>query len=123
MRKTISKALRQQVFDKYAGHCAYCGTELSLCDMQVDHANSVSRAEYKGEEADNSLSNLMPACRACNFYKSVYTVEQFRNRIKEELAHTCIRTFQTRLAMQYGIISYHKWDGRFYFENLKNNEI
>lgn len=28
-RKAISKKIRQQVYDKYSGHCAYCGKELN----------------------------------------------------------------------------------------------
>lgn len=29
-RKSISKATRQKVLDKYGGHCAYCGKVLDL---------------------------------------------------------------------------------------------
>ncbi len=28
---------RQQVYDKCDGHCAYCGVEITLKQMQVDH--------------------------------------------------------------------------------------
>lgn len=118
MRKAINKALRQRVYNKCGGHCAYCGKEIALSDMQVDHVNSVAMADYKGEETDNSFGNLMPSCRACNFYKGVSDLEHFRKHIKEILSQTCIKTFQTRLAMQYGIISFHEWDGKFYFEKM-----
>ena len=33
----ISKKLREQVYQKYNGRCAYCGCELAIKDMQVDH--------------------------------------------------------------------------------------
>ena len=36
-RKTIPKKIRQIVYDKYNGHCAYCGCELEYKDMQIDH--------------------------------------------------------------------------------------
>ena len=68
MRKAISKKVREQVFKKYNGHCAYCGCELKYEDMQVDHINSVYRAEIHGNKVDDSLDNYMPACRSCNFY-------------------------------------------------------
>ena len=36
-RKSISKTTRQKVLDKYGGHCAYCGKELDLKTLRVDH--------------------------------------------------------------------------------------
>ena len=36
-RKSISKATRQKVLDKYEGHCAYCGKVLDLKTLRVDH--------------------------------------------------------------------------------------
>ena len=53
-RKPIPKEVRQQVYDKYNGHCAYCGCELGIKDMQVDHLHSVYRAEVEGKEENNS---------------------------------------------------------------------
>ena len=127
-RKSIPKAMRQQVYDKYRGHCAYCGREITMKEMQVDHIISIAKGIYgRKDEADkvrkmfedgsiNGIDNLMPACRSCNFYKSTLNIEQFRNRITEELDHTCRQSFQTRLAMQYGMITYKPWDRVFYFE-------
>lgn len=114
------------VYDKYNGHCAYCGKKLNIGEMQVDHAIPLAGVWYgkdRKKVADmieddsiNSIENLMPACRACNYYKGVGDIEQFRSRIKTQLSHSCIDTFQARLAMQFGMIEYHKWDGKFYFE-------
>lgn len=131
-RKRIPKDMRQKVYDKYDGHCAYCGRKIEMRDMQVDHlvpvaygrqpprdkAESIRKMFEDG--SINRIDNLMPACRACNFYKDTYSVEGFRDRIKTELDHTCRQTFQTRLAMQYGIIKYEPWDGTFYYE--RNND-
>lgn len=33
----ISKKTRLAVYEKYDGHCAYCGREIRYEDMQVDH--------------------------------------------------------------------------------------
>lgn len=33
----ISKKKRMIVYEKYDGHCAYCGGEIAYKDMQVDH--------------------------------------------------------------------------------------
>lgn len=129
-RKPIPKAMRLKVYEKYNGHCAYCGKEISVKDMQVDHIIPIAKSIY-GPRAQaekvrqmfddgsiNGIDNLMPACRACNFYKSWNDIEQFRQRIKRDLDHTCRSTFQTRLAMQYGMIKYVPWNGKFYFEQI-----
>ena len=33
----MTKDKRITVYDKYDGHCAYCGREIGLQDMQIDH--------------------------------------------------------------------------------------
>lgn len=131
-RKPIPKEMRQSVYEKYQGHCAYCGKKLNIGEMQVDHAIPLAGVWYgkdRKKVADmiedgsiNNIENLMPACRACNYYKGVGDIERFRDRIKNELDHTCRGTFQARLAIQFGIIEYHQWDGKFYFEKMNQNE-
>ena len=114
-RKPIPQEVRRQVHDKYKGHCAYCGCELEYEDMQVDHIESVYLAEYGGKEADNSIGNLMPACRQCNFYKQTLSIEGLRRKLtnfQERLS----KEFAIRLGKRYGMISTHSWDGKFYFE-------
>ena len=135
-RKPIPKKIRQLVHQKYDGHCAYCGKKIAYKDMQVDHVIAYAESIYSGTPEDrariqrmiedgsiNSMENLMPACRKCNFYKSSLTIEEFRTAILQELSKSCIKSFQTQLAMQYGILTYHLWDGQFYFEKTnKQNE-
>ena len=130
-RKPISKATRLLVYKKYNGHCAYCGKEIGIKDMQVDHIIPVMKSYYGIKEealkvrqmvedgSFNEIGNLMPACRACNYYKSMSDIEGLRQRILTELEHTCRSTFQTKLAMQYGMVEYKPWDGKFYFEKSK----
>ena len=114
-RKPIPQKIRQQVYEKYNGHCAYCGCELDIKDMQVDHIDAVYRAEYEGREADNTIGNYMPSCRQCNFYKGTSTIEEFRKKIPN-LKRTALIAFPVRLAQKYGIIQVNEWDGKFYFE-------
>lgn len=52
-RKPIPKKIREQVYKKYNGHCAYCGCKLEYKDMQVDHVISVY-----GKDGSNDLDNL-----------------------------------------------------------------
>ena len=127
-RKPISKDMRKKVYEKYNGHCAYCGKEIKPEEMQVDHIIPLAHSIYGPRDnaekvrkmfddgSINEIDNLMPACRACNFYKGINNIEGLRRRIRGELEHTCRSSFQTRLAMQYGMITYKEWDGKFYFE-------
>jgi predicted RNA-binding Zn-ribbon protein involved in translation (DUF1610 family) len=125
-RKPIPKETRQKVWEKYQGRCAYCGKEIKYEEMQVDHAipfagewygrNTEKVRQMIDDNSINDFSNLMPACRACNFYKGGGDIESLRYSVLNQLSVSCRSTFQTRLAIQYGMIEYHPWDGKFYFE-------
>lgn len=115
-RKPISKKVRLQVYEKYKGHCAYCGCELELRDMQVDHIESVYRAEFLNKEVDDSIENYMPSCRMCNYYKGTSTVEQFRNNLSDMLMRNVRRTFDYRLALKYELVKEDIKPVVFYYE-------
>lgn len=115
-RKQIAQKIRKQVYQKYNGHCAYCGCKLEYKDMQVDHVISVY-----GKDGSNDLDNLMPTCRMCNFYKSTFSLEEFRKQL--ETMHERLRKpFIYRLALKYGLIEEHKKKIEFFFEREKENE-
>lgn len=122
-RKRISPRVRRMVYEKYGGHCAYCGCELTMHDMQVDHLKSVYESQdwawghdAMSTEELNSIDNLMPACRACNFYKGTMTLENFRETLVGTLLPNIRKTFQFRLAEKYGMVSAHEKPVEFYFE-------
>lgn len=71
------------------------------------------------DEEINSINNLMPACRQCNFYKGTMDIESFRNQLETTLFHNTIDTFQFRLAERYGLVKATPHHTRFYFENRK----
>ena len=115
-RQSIPKKIREQVYQKYNGHCAYCGCELEYKDMQVDHVKSVFY--YNGT---NDIDNLLPSCRMCNFYKSTFTLDEFRKNL-ETLHERLQKLFIYRLALKYGLITEHKDKVMFYFEKEQNND-
>ncbi len=115
-RKPIPKKIREQVYKKYNGYCAYCGCKLEYKDMQVDHVISVY-----GNDGGNDKDNLLPSCRMCNFYKSTFPLEDFRKNL-ETLHERLQKTFIYRLALKYGLIEEHKKDVVFYFEKEQNND-
>ena len=49
MAKTISKKVRLAVYDKYSGHCAYCGKKIDYKDMQLDHMIPRQRERFMTE--------------------------------------------------------------------------
>ena len=78
-RKRISPKDRQVIYSKYDSHCAYCGKELTIEEMQVDHLKPL---RLGGED---EMSNYMPTCRMCNHYKRGNTLEGFRKAIERKL--------------------------------------
>lgn len=104
------------------GFTHYCGCEIDYKDMQVDHIkpkcrNNETMAEKRlGGVGEDSIENFNPSCRMCNFYKGMSTIEQFRKRLAKDLDYK--RTFATRLALKFGILTEKGWDGKFYFERL-----
>lgn len=122
IRRAIPKHIRQQVYEKCNGHCAYCGCELKYKDMQVDHIESVYRAEYLGGEADNSIENYMPSCRACNFYKGVNDLETFRRRLTEVLYDNLKKNFNYKLLLKYDQIKEDIHPVVFYFEKKEGTK-
>lgn len=117
-RKVIPKKVRLQVYEKFNGHCAYCGNKIEYKDMQIDHFKSVGKAKYFNEDVDNSLDNLMPACRMCNFYKGELHLKTFRTQVAT-LHERLEKLFIYRLAKKYGmLIEKPMQDEKFYFERV-----
>lgn len=115
-RKCIPKSIREVVYNKYGGHCAYCGCVLDIKDMQVDHIESVYLAELRNKEVNEDIVNYMPSCRMCNYYKSTSTIEQFRNNLSNMLMRNVRLPFDYRLALKYGLVKEEVKPVVFYFE-------
>lgn len=120
--KPISKEKRIDVWNKYNHHCAYCGCQLEYKDMQIDHIDSIYvHCEYKKEKTldeINEIDNLMPTCRQCNFYKSTFDIETFRNRLTNVMLKNLQKNFSYRLALKYGLIEENIKPIKFYFEKI-----
>ena len=116
----MKKEQRLEVYQKYGGHCAYCGKAIEYKDMQVDHISSRYRhrmnLDGKSEDELDALENFNPSCRMCNFRKGVLTIEQFRAEIACQAA-TEMKRFQARMSEAYGLIEHHpERKVKFYFE-------
>lgn len=101
---------RQAVYAKYDGHCAYCGKEITIKEMEVDH---VIPQRYHGTD---DMDNLMPSCHTCNHYKRANSLENFRDWLLGELIDRLMKVYIFRVALRYGMITINGWDKKFYFE-------
>jgi 5-methylcytosine-specific restriction endonuclease McrA len=111
-RRKLTKAERQQVYEKCKGHCAYCGCELHYKDMQVEH---VTPLRICGAD---ELDNMLPACRSCNHYKSTLDLEGFRNYLSGLHDRMLRDNVNYRTLNRFGLITRNKEPIRFYFETL-----
>ena len=111
----MAKSERQAVYDKFNGHCAYCGKQIEYKDMQVDHITPKRRG------GADDLSNYNPSCRRCNHYKRATSIERFRELLMT--LHDRIRKqYLDKVAEDYGVIEVKPWDGTFYFERVETRD-
>jgi len=122
----MNKRTRTLVYNKFDGHCAYCGCELEMKDMQVDHIVPKYRNNEKWHQHEigsDDIDNLNPSCRMCNYYKRMNDLETFRNNLTEMLMRNVRRPFDYRLALKYGLIKEDVQRVIFYFEKVKDERI
>ena len=117
--KQKTALLRERVYLKYHGHCAYCGCKITPDTFQVDHI--VPRARYAKIHPNgnvNAFTNLNPSCRSCNKYKDVYLLDELRHEIGQQIER--LRRLSTfNLAERYGLIHCTPKKVKFYFEKTK----
>lgn len=127
-RKSLTPKLREAVYYKYDGHCAYCGKKLNTGEFQVDHLIPVQRERFGKytEEQLERFDNYMPACRRCNHYKRAHSLETFRRYI-EEIPKKLADDYICKVGIDYNLVEFHPQKIKFYFEmieeekqNLKN---
>lgn len=125
------KVFKNEVYSKFDGCCAYCGSPITLKNMQINHIIPIYRGwadlqleRFKLERGTDELINLNPSCRVCNKWKSTWTIEQFRNEIQQQIKRLNERSAGFRIAKTYGLIQEIKREVKFHFENIKqsNNE-
>lgn len=114
---------RQEVYNKFNGHCAYCGMEITIKQMQVDHKEPLFRNYtekelkwYKRERGTDDMDNLMPSCARCNRWKSTFTIEQFRNEIQLQIKRLNGYNNNYRMAKDYKLIQETNQPVIFHFE-------
>ena len=117
----MKKELREKVYAKYDGHCAYCGKKIAYSEMQVDHfipqRNAVLSKDERVKNGVDDFNNLMPACRRCNHYKRAHNIETFRQMIYEIPIKLNRDNYIFKVGVDYGFFSSETHPIVFYFEN------
>lgn len=110
----INKKIREAVYQKYGGRCAYCGRTIAYKDMQVDHFRPL-RVWNEADGAADDISNLMPACRMCNHYKRANSLEVFRRCIAE-IPRKLRGNYIYKIGVAYGNVVENEKPIAFFFE-------
>ena len=119
----MTAKVKQQVYEKYNGKCAYSGTPLED-DWQVDHIIPIRHG------GNSNMDNLFPAQKILNHYKRALTLEQFRTLwlggLHKRLAKLPInprtgkgmnrKNYLLKVAAYFGITKDKPFNGIFYFE-------
>lgn len=118
----FSKKIREEVYKKTDGHCAYCGCPLSK-RWHVDHVIPINRGYDKREDrcsymdlATESIDNYLPACPSCNINKSNLSVEDFRQSILKYYESQLKSNLPFKVMNHYGVIRSNLERFFFYFE-------
>lgn len=121
----MNKKIRQEVYNKFKGRCAYCGCELKK-GWHVDHIqpkfhnwsdDDIAR-HLKTKRGDDTIDNYNPSCPRCNKWKSTWSIEQFRREISLQTERLKRDSSAFRIALDYGLIQETEIEVKFYFETL-----
>ena len=132
----LSKVQREQLKQKFNGHCAYCGCVLDN-RFHADHVVSIRRKsvfapapahspfsvvlKHTGECENPELDcfeNLMPACSPCNLYKGGNSLEGWREQLHELNRKLFDYSKHYRFALAFGQVKETPKPIIFYFERL-----
>ena len=72
-----NKNLREFIFSKTKGKCAYCGAKAEEIDHAVARSNGGTNSSY----------NLVASCRSCNERKSNLTLKEFGKIMNKDYSH------------------------------------
>ena len=126
-KRKVQGIFRKKIYQKYNGHCAYCGEKIEYDEMKVDHIRPKSLfyigSIHRIPKYDvDDIQNLNPACRICNYWKHNFTVEQFRHEISQQVERLTRDSGKFRFALKYKVIEVTNSPVVFYFERTKNEQ-
>ena len=125
----LTKAQREQLKNKFGGHCAYCGCDLGD-KWHADHIEAVKRdiihvgggklvsGEMTRPHLD-TIENMNPACVPCNLNKSSMSIEGWRG-VLGGYCKALIRDSHTfRHSLRFGLVAFTDKPVMFFFETYQ----
>lgn len=113
-RRRLTARERNQLFNMFNGRCAYCGIGLkNMGTMQADHKVPLANG------GADTMENMFPACRICNYYKHTFDVEGFRKYLSGISYRLIHNNVVFNVAVRYGIVKHISDDVTFYFERAE----
>ena len=112
-----TKEERLTIFNKYNGHCAYCGREIKLNGFEVDHFEALRRNDEWGGSDD--IENKIPACMPCNRSKATFTIEVWREQLQNKIKSLNRDSATYRAAKRFGLVYETGAVIQFYYERFK----
>jgi len=125
----LTKAQREQLKNKFGGHCAYCGCDLGD-KWHADHIEAVKRdiihvgggklvsGEMTRPHLD-TIENMNPACVPCNLNKSSMSIEGWRG-VLGGYRKALIRDSHTfRHSLRFGLVEFTDNPVVFFFETYQ----
>ena len=112
---------RKEVYQKYNGHCAYCGTEIDFKAMEVDHLFPKSRVKYELRDEQPNVEipeNYMPSCRKCNRHKGSFKIEEWRKELSLQVSRLR-KSAQFDRARRFRQIQITESPIMFYYEQIE----
>lgn len=88
VKKTENKHVREVIYNKYGGCCAYCGDNIDFnkpYGWHIDHINPIdNKTGRSSNDILNNIENLNPCCVFCNASKGTLTIEDWRYSISQK---------------------------------------
>jgi hypothetical protein len=128
----MTKAVRQIIFNKYGGKCAYCGCDLvrgwhvdEIEPVRRNHKYDWNKKRFVIDKDDPMMhpermhiDNQNPSCAPCNIQKGSFSVEQFRSNIAQFVNSLNQYSTQYKFAKRYGLVQENEIEVEFYFEKV-----
>ena len=128
----MNKKVRQLVYDKCDGKCAYCGDPLGkrwTVDHVIPQINFLHHVKNQWRVPPflihltpldvNHIDNLLPACQSCNNYKSSMDIETFRSEIGKLVERLQKTSTIFKISVRFGLLRKTKKKIVFHFEKIK----
>lgn len=125
MKDRNKPSVRELIFNKYNGHCAYCGCQISRDKFHIDHIVPIRRGtkDYQLKNnirGTNEIENYNPACISCNSSKNELSIEAWRIELSLKVNRLNRDISNYRLMKRFGLIIEISKPIKFYFEEVNH---